>query len=54
MQSIPISKVAPSPPMTTTFSLRPCFFSAASIPNPTAAAFSKREWIQGTFQAVSG
>ena len=40
--------------MTTTFSFRPCFLNAASIPEPTAAWFSKREWIQGTFQAVSG
>src|SRR5512136_2859410 len=54
MQSIPMSKVAPSPPMMTTFSLRPCFLSAASTPEPTAAAFSKREWTQGTFQEVSG
>src|SRR5512136_1261593 len=54
MQSMPMSKVAPSPPMTTTFSFLPCLFRAASMPDPTAAWFSKREWIQGTFQAVSG
>ena len=54
MQIIPISKVAPSPAMMTIFSFRPCFFSAASIPDATAEAFSKSEWIHGTFHAVSG
>lgn len=55
IQSTPISSVDPSPPMQTTFSVRPCRFSAASMPDATAAGFSKSEWIQGgTPQAVSG
>ena len=33
---------------------RPCFLSDASIPEATADAFSKSEWIHGTFHAVSG
>src|SRR5208283_3188278 len=54
MQSIPISKVAPSPAITMTFSFLPCFLSEASMPEATADAFSKSEWIHGTFHAVSG
>ena len=35
-------------------SVLPNFLSAISIPEATDAGFSKREWIQGTFQELSG
>jgi hypothetical protein len=54
MLIMPISNVAPSPARTMTFSFLPCFFSAASMPDATAAVFSKSEWIHGIFHAVSG
>src|SRR5665647_3808807 len=53
---MPISTVPPSPAITTTLpsSLLCSALRAISIPEATAAAFSKREWIHGTFQADCG
>src|SRR3989338_4042645 len=52
----PISAVPPSPAwqMTWVFSFCPRYFNATSIPEATAAAFSKSECIQGTPHADSG
>src|SRR4030042_844448 len=57
----PMSEVPPSPAMATALMgflgmrpLRISAFSPASTPDPTAAAFSKATWIQGTSHAVVG
>src|SRR3972149_11044074 len=51
-----MAAVAPSPPIASTlvFSSRPRALSATSMPDATAAEFSKREWMAGTIQADSG